>query len=487
MSRTFTTDAPAAASPVAEPPPVEFSGPAFTGPALAAPVRPTRIAVAFSGDGHGIEELSWGQWEIWLATVRQRASLRIGGTIALSPGTTVHAVAEELGYFMSRYQALRTRLTFDADDRPRQCLSASGEIGLMRYEAGAADPEDVAAAVEARWAEADFDYVREWPVRMAVVTKAGIPAFLVAFTSHLSIDGAGAAVMAREAASRTTAPIDGMQPFEQARWQRSADGRRQNESVLRYVDRALRSLPAHGAPTSADPRDPRYWSGRLHSRALRLALRAIARRTATDSSSVLLALYAIAVGRVAGVGPVAVRSVVGNRFRPGLADVVCAAAQSGLCVLDVADVTVDEAIERARRAAVLASKHAYHDPETLSALIDRLNRDRAAEIDVERYFNDRRSPDAGPPSDLTITPDLLTAALADTEFRWGPRRNLPFERLFLHADDASERVALLVEGDTHHYAPAQLEALARTVEAIAVRAAFDPALPTGVTGAPTDA
>jgi hypothetical protein len=178
--------------------------------------------------------------------------------------------------------------------------------------------------------------------------------------------------------------------------------------------------------------------------------------------------------------------VINNRFRPGMADVVCAAAQAGACVLDVADVTVDEAVERARRGSVLACKHSYYDPEDLLVLTERVTRERAAAPDITRFFNDRRSEAGQQPPETSITQALVRDALATSEFHWTDRQDDPFERLFLHIDDDPERpegLVLYIQGDTRYYAPAQLEAMAHTVESTAVRAAFDSDLATGVSGA----
>jgi hypothetical protein len=296
--------------------------------------------------------------------------------------------------------------------------------------------------------------------------------------------------MLREVATLESGPTTGMQPLDQARWQRrSPTGRRQNAMAQRYWEKVLRTVPVQQDPDSADRRSPRHWGGQLRSRALRLAVHAIAQRTQTDTSAILLALYAIAMGRVAGTNPVAVRSVISNRFRPGLADVVCAAAQAGICVLDLADLTVDEAVELARRGSVLACKHSYYDPEDLLVLIDQVTRERAAVPDITRFFNDRRSEVGQRPPDPPITPALVLEALAESEFHWTDRQDDPFERLFLHVDDGPDgpdSLVLYIQGDTHYHSPARLEALAHAIETTAVQAAFDPGLPTGVRGARAD-
>ncbi|MFC7483965.1 hypothetical protein ACFQX7_33505 [Luedemannella flava] len=82
-----------------------------------------RIMVAFSGEGSGIEELTWGQRAIWNAMTEQNTSLPIGGWLPLPEGTTVRHMVNELRFHMSRHQSARMRLVFGDDGRPRQSVA----------------------------------------------------------------------------------------------------------------------------------------------------------------------------------------------------------------------------------------------------------------------------------------------------------------------------------------------------------------------------
>jgi len=274
--------------------------------------------------------------------------------------------------------------------------------------------------------------------------------------------------------------------LELARWQCSPAGQRVNEISLRHWEKVLRSLSPPSLPGSEDPRQPRHWTGELRSSALKLAVPLIADRTGADSSSVFLALYAIALGRTGIYNPAVIRPVANNRFRPGLATIVSNLAQAGICALDVTGVTVDEAVGRARRGAMTAHKYAYFDPRALTALIERIAQD--AGPGHERwtcydwtFFNDRRFelgsvPEGGGP----VTPDRLSAARARTSFHWTEKKENPFEPLFLHVEGRDESVQVVVRADTHRISPARCEAVAREMEAAAVEAAFDPEAPTRV-------
>lgn len=474
------------------------------------PVPALRVPVEFTGPGAGIAELTWGQREIWEAMVRQ-GWLCLGGTLPLAPGTTVEDVADELSYMMSRFQSMRTRLRFDGEGNARQELFASGRTILEVYDSGDdgdggggngvgggaglgggvgggefSGPEETAAAVEAHYRTMVRDFEGEWPVRMAVVRHRGTPTHMVILSCHLIADGFGIQLITQDVESRTTAAPTGMQQLDLAHWQSSPAGQRINETSLRHWEKVLRSLPPRSLPGSDDPRQPRHWTGELRSPALKLAVQLIAERTGADSSSVFLALYAIALGRTGIYNPAVIRPVANNRFRPGLATIVSNLAQAGVCALDMAGLTVDEAVGRARRGAMIAHKHAYFDPRGLTALIDRIARD--AGPGHERwtcydwtFFNDRRfEPGSAAEGGTVATPDLLGAARARTSFRWTEKKENPFEPLFLHVEDRDESVQVVVCADTHRISPARCEALVRAMEAAAVEAAFDPEAPTRV-------
>ena len=243
-------------------------------------------------------------------------------------------------------------------------------------------------------------------------------------------------------------------------------------------------MPTPTFPPSGDPRRPRYWSAEYYSPALRPALAALGERTGADATRVMFAVYAIALAHITGVHPVMFRPVIGNRFRHQLADVVCHAAQAGIVLLDVADSTVEEVIERAGPATMNAFKHSYFNPRQLNQMTEDIGRDRGAELDIQSFFNDRRAPTpppttTGDPAKIPTAEDFAEARAAST-FRWTQRRNDPVERLFLHVDDGPDAVTLLVEGDTRGMSPAQIEQLVREIEEVAVSAAVQPGLPSGV-------
>ncbi len=441
-----------------------------------------RVAVDFEGPGAGVEELTWGQWSLWEAMTRHGSWMPLGGAKRLEAGVSVQDVAEELRYLVSRNPSMRTRLRFGPESAPRQELFGAGTVFLEVHDvAEDAEPDGTAAAVEAHYRHTPFDFADDWPVRMGVVRRHGELTHMVVVMCHLVTDAAGARVMLREVEARTTAPPEGMQQLEQARWQRSEAGRRQGGRALRYHEKLLTALAPQNAPGASDPRSPRYWTAEFRSRALRPAAGALARRTGATASTVLTALHAISLARVTGAHPVVMRPLVGNRFRPGLAEVVCMLTQPGLCVLDVADTTVDDAVGRVRRSVLSAYKYGYYDPRQLADLVDRVARERGPGFSVSCMFNDRRDESAAAPAAGPLTREQLRAARERSGFRWADRTDKPSERMFLTVEDEPDGILLRFAADTHHFPPALFEALLRGIENLAVRAALDPAATTGVT------
>jgi hypothetical protein len=446
--------------------------------------------VPFQGEGAGEEELTWGQGDLWEAMRRLRSWLPVGGANPLPPGSTVDRVVADLRFLIGRHPSLRTRLRVGPEGRARQVLSSAGEISLEVVDAAPGDdPAAVAEEVAQRFRAAAFDFTTDWPVRAAVIRHRRVLTHRVLVMCHLVTDAGGAAAMQADLAGRDPAtgaaagPAAGQQPLAQARWQRSPAGQRQSAAALRHWERWLRTIPPRRFGDSTDPRRPRYWQLGFHSRAMHLAVRAIAARTGADTSSVLLTLFAVALVRASGVHPAVTRVLVNNRFRPGLADVVAPLTQAGLLVVDVAGVTVDEAVARTRQRTMATYKYAYYDPYRMLELVDRVGRERGEPVDIGCFFNDRRLVRQEQPGGPVPTPAEIRAALPDSRLRCLLQQDEPMERLFVSADHDPDAVDLDILTDTHYLAPAGLAALVRGMEEVAVAAAGDPAAPTGVPAA----
>jgi hypothetical protein len=456
--------------------------------------KTTEVTVTFAGEGAGSGDLAWGQWEIWAAMEHRGRSIGTGGIMVMPPGTTVDDFVAVLGFAVGRHQALRTRFRCDERGNPvEQVVYDRGEVTLDVYDVpGDADVLAVTEALRAEYADRQYDYANEWPVRMAVVRQHGVPAYAVVMYLHLVIDGYGLDALNRDlanldrASGTAKAPPTGMRPLEQAAAQASPAGQRQNASALRHWERILRALPpqlaARPVPGPAGPGVPRYWRGGLRSEAIYAALSAICARARVDSTPVLVAAFAIAMARWSGTNPRAVRTLFSNRFRAGFAESVSTVSQHGLLAVDVADATFDEVVHRVWRGALGAGMHAYLDPRSLKALIakigaDRAEEDRAEPLELECYFNDarlHRPLREGPPP----TEAELRAALTRTEFRWDFWHEMPDGLLYMVLDEdlsgVVDTIAFQICADTHYWPPDALEGLIRGIEQILVEAIVDP-------------
>jgi condensation domain-containing protein len=460
----------------------------------ARPVLPVsdRLLIAFKGRDSGADELSWGQQELWRAMRRRNVWIPLASVVALPAGTTVEDVAAKLRFMMGRYPTLRTRLRFDPD-RTRQVLAEEGMVPL--------DIVDAPADVDPRWAahrfcvqymDRDYDFVQEWPVRMAVLRHGGVPAYQILVLCHLVLDGEGAAVMASElagwdpkAGSGIPAPSP-MSPLEQARRQRLPAARRQSEAALRHWEGILRAASRRRSGNLNHQVRPRYWKGQLNSPATHRAVRMIAARTRVDTSAVLLALYAVALARITGMNPVPVQLMVSNRFRPEFAGTVSPVAQHGLSMIDVADMTIDAVAVETGRRALATHKHAYYDPRRLDELISRINQERGDEVELGFFFNDRRfrsrSREQGASHGGSTASAQVCTVLPRSNFEWIMTEDVEFTEpvhLFVEdVDDDPDTLGLTVSADTRCLPPQCMEALTRAIEQIAVDAATHPATPT---------
>lgn len=435
---------------------------------------PDRIAVCFDGEGEGVGELAWGQQEAWMSIRRLGSWMPLGGVKPLTPGTTVEDVAAELRYLMSRFQVLRSRVRLDAEQHPTQEVFAQGEVGLDLVDADGEDPAEAAARVRRHYAETTLDLAAEWPIRMGVVLDRGRPTHMIALISHFAVDAHGAQVMLGDVAARTTTPVAGTSPLEQAAWQQSAAGRRQNHAALRYHESVLRSIAPNRFPAQPGQTEPKVWNGEFTSRALPRAVARITALTGFDAATSSLALFAVAQARVTGVNPVVLRPMVGNRFRRGLSEVVCSATQAGLCVLDVADAPFEEVLARVERATMTAYKHAYHNPFDLEELVTRVSRERGVDIDIACFFNNRRgeSPTAAATAEAVPAVGEMREVLPDSVFRGTVTGQKPMRRTFARVEpDVADAMRLSILLDTGVLSSADGQAWLQEIEAVAVEAA----------------
>ncbi|HEY1572874.1 MAG TPA: condensation domain-containing protein [Pseudonocardiaceae bacterium] len=447
-----------------------------------------QILVPFEGEGAGVEDLTWGQIGFWQGIAESGRSLVMGGVTPLTPGVTVEALAESLRFSLSRHQSLRTRLRLDpAGGLPKQVCSTSGVVPLEVVDVEPdGDPATVAEEVFARYEARHFDYEREWPIRMAAIRHGGRITHGVAVYLHTAIDAGGLEVLLADLAARDPmtgagrGAVTAMQPLAQARQQRNAAARRTCQSSLRHLEHVLRtvSLNRFGEATYGDGMAIRLI--RYHSPATAMAIKVIAAHEGTNTSAALLAGFAVGLARFTGNTPVMAMMLVSNRFRPGFAESVSPLVQVSPYLIDVADISLAQAVGRAKVSVLNTYKNAYYDPYEQDAVIERVNVERGAEVDLSCFYNDRRQGERGPATGPLPTAADITAALEHSDYRWEHEADPPQRKLYFNVDDPPGAIDFAMSVDTRYFDDDDMITVLRGIEAATVQTALDPTASTGV-------
>jgi Condensation domain len=462
-----------------------------------------RMVVQFTGAEAGTEPLTWGQKAILQDMQDSGNQFSMGGRLGLPEGSTVADAAARLSGLMGRHAALRMQLRTDSAGLLCQEVAGSGQVGLdiltTPDDADRADVTRYAADLMGTWPLARFDFHCDWPLRMAVVRHRGACLHLVWALAHLVADGGAHLLLfddlvAAETAGRAAGDPRRPQILDIARSEQAPQLRQLSGRAMRYWESQLSHIPAQtfGEPTHhpQGQAGQRYWQVRFRSPAAHLAMLTIAKRTGTDASRVTLAVIATAIGRATGVHPLTIKVMMSNRFRPGLADVIAPIAQNSVVTFDVADTSIDEVVARARSASLTAGMRAYYDPDDLREVTERLDAERGYPARVTCRVNDQRAMIMRADAEAylgEVTGEQISQRLAETALTWlGPRENM-HEQANILIENQPDVVSLHMMWDRWSLTAEQVEALLRGVEEVAVEAAFDPAAPTKVLPARTEA
>ncbi len=446
-----------------------------------------KVVVQFAGEGAGRGGLSWGQQLFWREFELMGAPIWLTGFRPAPPGSTIADAAGELAFVMSRNQSMRTRIE-QHDDQPVQVVYDSGEICLQVLDVASGDDPRLAAQELTRvWKEQEnaYDFAADWPVRMAVVSHRGKPAFFVRGTSHIVTDGFGALAMHSDVLARD--PVTGspsgpnlsMEPLEQAAWQAGPSGDRCTRLAERHWERLLRAIPARRFGDFPRQDDCQFGQLTFDSRAAFLATQAIAARIGVTTSAVLLAAVAVGMARATGINPIVPRLYVSNRFRPRLAATVSPISQTCPCVIDVAGATFDEAVRRASSASLSAYKNAYYDTARIRAVVAAIGAERGEKIDLSFIYNDIRMSTPRHGTSSIPSQAEIQAAGPLTSLTW---EDLPELEAYCNLDfmDSPDTTRALLIIDTEYISRAAAQTCLREMEAILVAAAHNPAADTGI-------
>jgi Condensation domain len=457
-------------------------------------IRQDRMVVQFTGAEAGTAPLTWGQKAILQDMQDNDDQFTMWGTIPLPESSTVEDAAARLSALIHRYAALRMRLRGSPGDRPYQQVAGSGQTGLdILTIPDNADRVDRARYIDhllATWPLAPFDFHRDWPLRMAVLTQRGTCLHLVWVLSHLVADGTANMLLLRElrqeVAGRAASDPSRPQILDVARSEQEPQLRQLSSRAMRYWESQLGQIPALTFGEPAHPRGHaggRYWQVRFSSSAAHLATLAIAKRTGADTSRATLAVIATAIGRATGVHPLTINVMTNNRFRPGLADVFAPIAQNSVVTIDVADTSIDEVVAQTRSASLMAGMRAYYNPDDLKEVIARSDAERGYPARVSCRFNDQRAMlkrAAEEASLADVTPEQVRQRLTETSLTWHRPLDQLHDQVSIIILNQTDVLSLYLKCDLWCLTNGQVEALLRGIEEVAVEAAFDPTAPTKV-------
>ncbi|WP_214110874.1 condensation domain-containing protein [Acrocarpospora catenulata] len=421
----------------------------------------TALAAAFSGARSGDAPLTWGQRAIWEAIERTAPDdhyFNFGRIVQLGARpASVSGALWALARLVERHESLRTRIVDG-----RQALAAAGELTVVL----GADPDALLAELTAT----AFDYAREWPLRVGLVTTGAEVTHIVLAFCHHAADGLGAEEAVRDlrllllrGEPRGSRPP---QPLDIARWQSSPEGRRVAEEAAWHWEREHRRIPPtmFQLPSGAGESPP-IWRAVLRSPAVDLAAQRIAVQHGTSTSNVLLTAVTALVAEMTGHETVAMLPIVSNRFRADTRGAVSTLSQEGLFVLDVEKVPFAELLALARPAALRAYRSAYHDPADRARVLAEVGEDRGTPVHPWCCFNDMRFADHAVYRDDA----LIRRALGESSLSWPMSQEQLNCRFCVHVSGTME---VSVTADTRWLSRADMERFLRGLEDRLVEAAL---------------
>lgn len=362
-------------------------------------------------------------------------------------GVGLYAALDALRTLAERHESLRTRYPGPQERQPtRQVVHTEGEFEVAVVEIGDDEnPDEVAEEAGRRGRAQRFDLSEHFPFRFTLVTSGGRPVRLSVVVCHAAADGAATALLVGEwyelASGRTLDPLTGPTPRDLAEQERSASGARRTKASLRHWERILMNGPqAVFADSGTGPSAGLLPTLVVRSVAAAEALRAIAVRTGSSPSAIMLAAYTALIAHRADQPRVVVAALSSNRHRPGLERYVGTLAQDALMCLDADAADFDALIGTAGPAALAGYWHSTFDSEAIWRLIDQTAYRRGARFARHVVLNDLS----------TTVPDEVTRDRpdppTDPELTWAPAEYIPV-RIMLNIWRLSGCVELSLSAD----------------------------------------
>ncbi|MEV0456690.1 condensation domain-containing protein [Catellatospora methionotrophica] len=436
--------------------------------------------VYFRGDRAVSAPLTWGQYAIWqaiVALVPGDAVLNLSRSLTVpdrAAGDVARAAAA-IGTLISRHESLRTQIC-DVAGEPRQEVVRAGRLPLTVVECERTEIAETADALARRLAEPRFDYAAGWPVRFGLVVADGRVRQVAFAASHAAVDAYAADIVLRELRvlllRGSIAALPELQPADLAQ-RESQTGAKLTARAVEYWLGRYAGMPASMFDPVGPAESPRYRKASLVSPAAQAAVRIIAARHGTSTSTVLLAAVAGLMAAWTGKGNCGLLVIAGNRLQPGHRGLVAPTNQLGLVAVDV-DPGEGFAglLPRVWQAAMRGYRHAYSDPVALNQALEAAGRSHGAETQPYCLFNDvRETADADLAPSAPGAKALLAAREAST-LTW-PEQFEQFNwRFFLEVRSLPGALDLRLAADTACLPSPQVERFLHAMDRLLVDAAL---------------
>ncbi len=404
-------------------------------------MRPAAV-VHFSGGRSGSRASTWGQYSIWAemqVAAPEHARFNIPIEFSHDAGLTPESLVVAIRQALAVHESLRTRLRRTPEGELRQILSGRVRLPIDIVEVSDRwAMRDSKEALSERLLRKPFDFAAEWPIRVGAIARDGLIRYVLLVVSHHAIDHGAVPFLERTLwhEAITSAEPMSLEPFDQAKYQTSPDGRRITAAAADYWRKILCQAPSRMfQDKSDDPRTPRYWSATLTSWALPLAAQRLSREMKVGPSAVLLAALSATIG---------------------------------LFFVRTGNVPFREVVRRSWIAAVETYQYAYYDRRRIDAVIAEVGQQRGGSIDLSCWINDMRSMEICPrPAELKVANIVRKLGLTEVEWpsQYERHNNVTFG---LRAHGSHEVVKLELIADTHVLAPVQMEHILRGIEAVIV-------------------
>ncbi|MFY1584073.1 hypothetical protein ACN267_06170 [Micromonospora sp. WMMD734] len=457
------------------------------------------FSLAFTGEGAGAGPLTWAQSVMWGPMQwfgKEANQFNIGRALVLPAPVAPDRLTVVLRDLVETHQTLRTRYVQRADG-PRQEVAASGAYDVVVVD-DQGDPARVGDELVATLSEAAFDHEAQWPLRVGCARdRAGRISAVALVGSHLAFDGWAFTTLTGLLLDRLTgppstpaAPPSGQaapspapaappaphrpaggvpQPLTQAAFQQSPAGQQTSRLGLRHWEQGLSVAPASmfdlpTAPTGGQPVERHL----LDSAAVTAAATALATRTRTSFSTVLLALTTLILTAYNGHHTAVFKLIAGNRLDRDSRDLIALNTLDALLVHRVDDdVDLLTAIRNLHRPAFDAYRRAQCDPAEVRRVVERVGRRRGVAFDLSAYFNNGHRGSDWATTDPDPGPDRLAVLRRDSHYsRLEPlsKSDMRFYVAASNLGDGRCRLGLLV--DTAYLPGALGETVIRGIETL---------------------